>query len=515
MLELFKKLPKSHARSESNPHLRDSLHNSFFPSGFALSDNVFSDDVPIAPVRRGQERGRGQLHHSFDASILTEPVNALQSDLNPARKLTRDLPPLFSSPIALSATNRHNPGPGTDFQDFAHSPERSPQRSLQPSPTRLKQFPHSLLTGDHTKIIQKEPSTSKLAGWFNGESSPINIGLLPSPTKEKVDPLSEIMPTATKPTPTTPKPGLSSRFSFFTTWSTPPKLDFDQNDEFLNLDISTALFPAGAADPFSPASFKNLQQNAEGVLSRFQAAYKERTISLRDTTAEKETIAEELEGAETRSKHLKIQLDDLSARVVEQDKAMMELVDELANLKRARVEEEEARKRTIRPVVPSTSTPFNNAIQQGEAEAGPEDTNRRRSRRERLSSTSSTTDYESDDNDSVFSKTRNTSPRMSLSSVSTISSPETHPQPDLSFTSISPTQTARRQNTRAGLLSTKDRRNQEEGCVWSCANCQGGAASEAWGVVGMLKEENRCLKERVAHVEGALEGCLDVVGRLG
>lgn len=514
--QLFKKLPtKSHVRSESNPHLRDSLRNTFFPSGSALSDDVFSDDVPIAPVRRGQERGRGQLHHSFDASILTEPANALQSDLNPARNFTRDLPPLLSSPIALSATKRHNPGLGTDFQDFAHSPERSPQRSPQPSPTQLKQFSHSLLTGDHTEVIQKEPSTSKLAGWFSGESSPINIGFLPSPIKEHADPLSATMPTMAKPTPVTPKPNLSSRFSFFTTRSTPPKLDLDQNDEFLNLDISTALFPAGAADPFSPASFKNLQQNAEGLLSRFQAAYKERTVSLRDTTAEKETIAEELEGAETRSKHLKIQLDDLSARVVQQDKAMMDLVDELANLKRARAEEEEARKRTIRPVVPSTSTPFNNAIQQGVAETVPEDTNRRRSRRERLSSTSSTTDYESDDNDSVFSKTRNTSPRMSLSSVSTISSPETYHQPDLSFTSIAPTQTDPRQNPSAGMLSTKDRRDREESCIWSCANCQGVEASEAWGVVGMLKEENRCLKERVAHVEGALDGCLDVVGRLG
>lgn len=45
-------------------------------------------------------------------------------------------------------------------------------------------------------------------------------------------------------------------------------------------------------------------------------------MSLRDMTAEQETIAEELEGAETRSKHLKIQLDNLSARVIEQDKAM-------------------------------------------------------------------------------------------------------------------------------------------------------------------------------------------------
>lgn len=192
----------------------------------------------------------------------------------------------------------------------------------------------------------------------------------------------------------------------------------------------------------------------------------------------------------------------------------MELVDELANLKRLRTEEEDARKRTIRSVKPSISTaPSHESAPDPETQR--EEAGRRRSRRERLSSTS-TTDNDSDD-ESLFSKNYNTSSRMSLSSASTTSSPETFYRPDLTFTAIHPAQVACRQTQTARIPSTKsqEQREQGENCVWSCANCQGGAASEAWGVVGMLKEENRCLKERVQHVEGALEGCLDVVARLG
>ena len=517
--QLFRKLPtRSHARSESSPHLRDSLSNSFFPSGSTLADSVFTDDLPLTPSRRCQERGRTQLHRSFDPTILTEPVNALQSDPGSARPLTRDLPPLFTSPVNSSPSKRQNLEPDSDSHDFACSPTRSPL----PSPTRSKRLSTSMFTGDHTELVRKEPPSNKLAGWFQGESSPINIGILPSPTKDKPD-LVATMPPVAKATPVTPKPGLASRFSFFATKPSPIRssTDQDQDDEFLNLDTSAALFPGGPADPFSPSSFKNLAQNAEGLTSRLQAAYRDRTVSLRDMKAEKETIAEELEGAETRAQHLKIQLDDLSARVVEQDKAMMELVDELANLKRIRAEEEDARKRTIRPVKPSISAASSDhrpdiVTPAGQQEGGT--SARRRSRRDRLSSTSSATDCESD-TESLFSKNQDPSPRMSLSSVETTGSPESYHHPDLSLTAISsppPFQVAHRQQTARVVPSVKSQGSKEESCVWSCANCQGGgAAAEAWGVVGMLKEENRCLKERVEHVEGALEGCLDVVARMG
>ena len=509
--QLFKRKP--HARSESSPHLRDSLANSFFPSGSTLLDDVFTDDVPIAPTNRGQPRQKGQLQHSFDATILTEPVQALQSDLCLPRHVARDLPPLLMSPIELSSpTKSPCSGINSGIHDFAHSPTRSPQSS----PTRLKRLSTPLFTGDHTGVLVKEPTPNKIASWFNGQSEPINIGILPSPTKERLNPLAVMSPT--KPLQSTPKPAITSRFSFFSTKPSPtkPSLADDPNDEFFNLDISTALFPAGPADPFSPSSFKNLVQNAEGLLTRLQAAYKERTLSFREMTTEKDTIAEELEGAETRSKHLKIQLDDMSAKLTEQDNAMMELVDDLANVKRLRREEEEARKRTIRAVKPSISKPV--VPHGGQNPTAERPLEHRRQRRERLSSTS-TTDCDSGDEssaESLFSKVNCTSSRMSLSSVSTMSSPEIYHQPDLSLTSLSSPhpQAAPRQAPR-----TPDKLNgsspYEESVVWSCRNCQGQGASEAWGVVEMLKEENKCLKERVQHVEGALEGCLDVVAQLG
>lgn len=506
--QLFKRAPKSHARSESSPHLRDSLANTFFPSGSTLHDDVFADDVPIAPTKRGQPRQKGQLHHSFDANTLTEPAHALQSDLGLPRRVARDLPPLLMSPIELSApTKSPFSGINTEIHDFAHSPARSPQSS----PTRLKRLSIPLFTGDHAGVHVKEPTPNKIASWFNGQSEPINIGILPSPTRESSDPLAAM--SHAKSLQGTPKPAITSRFSFFTTKSSPtkPSLAVDPNDEFLNLDISTALFPAGPVDPFSPSSFKNLVQNAEGLLTRLQAAYKERTLSLREMTTEKDTIAEELEGAETRSRHLKIQLDDMAAKLMEQDNAMMELVDELANVKRLKREEEEARKRTIRSVKPSISNPVAPHGDRNPTAGKPQE--RRRQRRERLSSTS-TTDCDSGDEsstESLFSKVNCTSPRMSLSSVSTMSSPETYHQPDLSFTSP---QGPRRQAPRTPSSKYTGSPPHEGSIVWSCGNCQGQGASEAWGVVEMLKEENKCLKERVQHVEGALEGCLDVVAQL-
>lgn len=47
--------------------------------------------------------------------------------------------------------------------------------------------------------------------------------------------------------------------------------------------------------------------------------------------------------------------------------------------------------------------------------------------------------------------------------------------------------------------------------IATCANCQGMRASEAWGVVGILREENKGLKQRVGNLEGEVEACLDLV----
>jgi len=120
------------------------------------------------------------------------------------------------------------------------------------------------------------------------------------------------------------------------------------DDEFLSLDVIQALFPQGnAQDPFSPASFKNLLMNAEGILLKLQTAYKLRTLSLHELSADKSAIEEELEEASTRATCLRTQLEDMASRVSEQDAKVADLTAQLEREKQARTAEKEAREKSI------------------------------------------------------------------------------------------------------------------------------------------------------------------------
>lgn len=485
---LFKRTSKAHVRSGSKPHLRDAPSSCSPPSSTSSEHHEAHWDIPSLEPPRPDP---------LNPSVLTHPTSTHQAHSTKPRRLALNLPPLLTKTedSNLGSTNHDC---HTQLQDFADSPEPSLQQSL----TRLKPVSIHALTGDMLERVKKDNQSRALSGWFNGQSEPISIGVIPSPTKEISDPLTDM---ATIPTQSSHKPTLSSRFSFFGGKASPAKTPCSPNhptDELMDMDLTTSLYPAGTADSFSPASFKNHMQHAEGLLSRLHAAYKERTIALRDVIAEKETQAEELEGAETRSKHLKIQLNDMSAKLAEQDKAMMELVDELANEKRLRREEEDARKKSIKLVKPSGIGPL---IQCSE---GCYDHHKS------PLSLGNETDCESEDEsstESLFSRPQS-SARMSLSSVSTTSSPESYHSPDL--TGMATAQTARlRQAQPTANKSLCQPPTSGQALTWSCANCQGASSSEAWNVVHMLKEENRGLKDRVVHVESALDGCLDVIDR--
>ena len=47
-----------------------------------------------------------------------------------------------------------------------------------------------------------------------------------------------------------------------------------------------------------------------------------------------------------------------------------------------------------------------------------------------------------------------------------------------------------------------------------CENCRGKDSSVAWDAVGLLRAENKGLKDRVGALESVVEGALDLVGRL-
>jgi hypothetical protein len=414
------------------------------------------------------------------------------------------------------------------------------------------------LTGDKDGQIRiADKSKGGLAGWFSGSSVPMAVGVpiddnesivsfetsrSASPDLGRRRPTLSSLDTSQK-TPT----AATSRFNFFSTKSTPSKqvqIPADLSDDILTLDIRSALFPNGEVDPFSPSSFKNLLQNAEGLLNKLQTAYKLRTLSLHELAADKEAQTEELEEAETRAKHLKLQLEDMAQRVMAHDEEMAKVVEELVREKQARAEEKEAREKSITLIKYHATSPSEASCSYVSEDLDVEA--RRRKHRYRrsdatLNSESSLEECESDDEsagaESVF--TRSKSP--SLASVSEASTPEMPMQAVFANVHVvtvggpgsrngpalreraggeRPKQVQRKSTFQKilGGMSPKDEARQEDErgiADLGCRNCRGGEAGVAWDTVGLLRMENRGLKERVVGLETAVEGALDLVNGIG
>lgn len=49
------------------------------------------------------------------------------------------------------------------------------------------------------------------------------------------------------------------------------------------------------------------------------------------------------------------------------------------------------------------------------------------------------------------------------------------------------------------------------GGAYGCRKCQGQDSSVAWDTVSLLRDENKGLKHRVAQLEVAVDGALDLV----
>jgi hypothetical protein len=265
------------------------------------------------------------------------------------------------------------------------------------------------------------------------------------------------------------------------------------DDELLSLNISQTLFPHGPADPLAASSFHDLLTNAEALLSRYQTAYRQLSTELTDAHSEQGAQEDELDEAETRARHLKMQLETMAARAAEQDEQMRSLMEDLQFERNARQEEEAARKRSL-------------ALIGGPAQCEhttSQDTIRRHNR---ISGSEISIDsgFESEaetDAASVFS-------RNCLSPTGTdrssIIDADTH---DITPKGRKP-QTLQRRSTydkvREGKVDLKQG-------GWGCANCEGGAQSAVWGRLAKEREENRTLKVRVESLEEAVEGALNVV----
>ncbi|KAI0166337.1 hypothetical protein GGR57DRAFT_22091 [Xylariaceae sp. FL1272] len=326
----------------------------------------------------------------------------------------------------------------------------------------------------------------------------------------------------TTPVTTTPKNSTQTRLGFlassvsaFTSrMSTQPQTPVRIGDNLYDLDVEAALFSTSPSDrdTFSPAAYKNLQTNAVGLLRRMQSAYRERTNMLNEVQAEREAQKEEVEETELRIRHYKNQLEKMAAKASEQERAMQQFVAELQAEKRARREEQARAEKFFR---------LDEASEDLEVEEKDKRNRWRESHGTVKSDTSMDTDneVESAENESIFSRCRSPT-AMTIATENELvetrpsSAMDVHvakqttpkPKPAPQFTTL--------QRLVKGISAVKEEGVNESGAA-RCRNCQGRDSSVAWDTVSLLRDENTVLKSRVASLEIAVEGALDVVNGVG
>lgn len=346
----------------------------------------------------------------------------------------------------------------------------------------------------------------KLASWFEGSSEPVNIGLVASPKQgtDQSDADSQVMETMfsgssdSVPSLKDQKPIMqsanssTSRFSLFSRKSS--TVQHKSNSEDLaTLDIKGALFPDGAPDEFSPAAFKNLQQNAESLLRLLQTAYKENLATLKKTTSERNVQADELEAEQTRSAHLKMQLTEMSDRAREQEKLLISMTAE-----NERLRANEAALKSIRVITDHTAL---------DRPSTPEHNGKSQSRRNRTSDISFVESVDSAGTDmthadSVFSH------EAEGGLAEQMRSPGTSigcPSPTLKHVSVPVTPSIQRSPQTEHLRSLTTNI-----MVAECQKCRGMKPQEAWEVLSIIQPENQALKARVVELEKAVEEAFNI-----
>jgi hypothetical protein len=381
-----------------------------------------------------------------------------------------------------------------------------------------------------------QPKVRALQSWFNGSSAPVKLGVSPpseysesesgSESGEEYDSDEDSEPeedgrgtmmsnlfnrgtsltgarnesptrSAETPTPTptkSPQPTASSKFAWLLSTQKnavipppqPSPVYHNPDDELLNVNIAQALFPHGPADPLAPSSFNDLLANAEALIARYQSSYRQLSTALVDARSEQSAQEDELDEADTRVRHLKMQLETMAERANEQDEQMRKMAEDLAFERRARQEEEAARKRNLALV---RSQPVCE-------HAACADNSPRRRNRISNSDVSVDSGFESEpetDAASVFSRNCMSPTGTDISSVLETDNDSTPKKP----------QAIERKNPYAAVNLGKG--------GWGCANCEGGAQAAVWGRLAKEREENRTLRVRVEQLEDAVEGALNVV----
>lgn len=360
-----------------------------------------------------------------------------------------------------------------------------------------------------------------LSDWFQGKSDPVGLGITMRPESGLDSTEMDTVRFTASPSHSRQRSTAGTgRFSLFglrraTEKSVAPE---PADDEFLNLDISEAL-SLPDSETTQDEALDTLREQASTVLQRMQDAYKRRTFAMHQALADKNERQEELAETRARVDHLKIQLDGMAAKVLDQEKAMQAMAEELEQERRKRQEEDSrSRSQTMRAIPTEDDIP--SLVLRNPS---------RRGKRASHGTLTSDSGFESGDEsvaDSVFSQREGVeSPTSTLAAPSpnlsqiTLSTPSAAPTPTPTIqknlvaatSSPTPTRPSAYDRVMKGLASTR-LGSSFVGNSNQCTICYGVPASEAWSVMGVLKDENRGLKTRLEELELVIDDCLGLVG---
>jgi hypothetical protein len=363
--------------------------------------------------------------------------------------------------------------------------------------------------------LSKSRNHLPLRAWFAGTSAPLQIGFVPGDCRETVrgeandleqDEMFHHGPKFTSNPSRLQNSTVASKFSWILGANNISKQkslnathdqSADEDDELVNLNISHALSPNGPRDVLDPASFHELLHTAEQLLYRYREAYRAQATRIHDLETEQDVQDEELDEAETRAKHLKVQLDDMAARAAEHQIRMQELKKELEEERILRKQEDEARLRSVSLI------------------RGPSCAQNQRShvlrQQKRLSAASSiATDsgFESEDDSgsetSAFIHANRTS-----DSIGTVQSLAFAEPLQATVMTITRPNIHRRQSTYDKVI--EQYRSKQS---MTCARTTVGNIGD-WDTVKQVKEENAALRRRCYELEEAVNDSLDMLGLFG
>lgn len=454
--------------------------------------------------------------------LLHAPITLHSDDSQGPHKPVASSPPESTIPVISSESRCHSlPSHRRANTEYIARPPIFEQDSPDPaSSDRPKNTSNPSWTDTFPKK-KLEARARILSDWFQGKSDPIDLGITMRPESHRDSTEMDTAHFTAAPSHTRQKSTpVTGRFSFFglRRLAEKPTAPEPAEDEFLNLDISVAL-SLSDSHATDDEALDTLRKQASTVLQRMQEAYKQRTFAMHQALVDRNEKQEELEETRARVDHLKTQLDGMAAKVLDQEKAMQAMAEDLEQARRMRQKEEScSRNRTMRAIPPEDDIP--SLVLQ---------TPNRGGKRASHGTFTSDSGFESGDEsvaDSVFSHREGvesptstlTAPSPNLSQVA-LSAPSAGPTPTPTIqknlvtatSSPTPTRPSTYDRVMKGLASTR-LGSSFVGSSNQCSNCYGVPASEAWSVMGVLKDENRGLKTRLGELELVIDDCLGLVG---